>query len=60
MIAESSEVIGVWRSLVARLIWDQEVASSSLVTPSLERNVIVFLVRIDRGCYNNISGVDYA
>lgn len=24
------------------------------------KNVIVFLVRIDRGCYNNISGVDYA
>ena len=25
---------GVWPSLVGRLIWDQEVASSNLVTPS--------------------------
>ena len=30
---------GVWRSLVARLIWDQEVAGSNPVTPSLLKNL---------------------
>jgi hypothetical protein len=25
---------GVWRSLVARLVWDQEVGSSNLPTPT--------------------------
>jgi hypothetical protein len=27
------EMIGVWRSLVARLLWEQEVASSNLAAP---------------------------
>ena len=27
--------IGIWRSLVARLIWDQEAASSNLAVPTI-------------------------
>lgn len=32
-------IIGVWRSLVARLLWEQDVAGSNPVTPT---NLVVF------------------
>lgn len=37
--------IGVWRSLGARLIWDQEVAGSNPVTPTIAN----FLVKKKSG-----------
>ena len=37
--------IGVWHSLVVRLVRDQEVASSNLVTPTKSANWLIWLIR---------------
>ena len=32
--------VGEWRSLVAHLVWDQRVASSNLVSPTISSNFL--------------------
>ncbi len=34
--------VGVWRSLVAHLLWEQRVVSSNLTTPTIKIKELVF------------------